>query len=310
MSNLLWEFDRQARPRQNTGFNLFISDGIYRISNLQGDLSFETNSSGAEIWSKCDSTLSVGEITRALANQYQVDIDVLEEDVHYALSDFRQKGLITISGIDDLTIEPVPDFPNGVGFYENPLILAVDNLLDSQECKHLISISKNLLKPSGIFGHGSLLSARARTSQSAVINPDKDDIANNILLRIANKLSMPLSHAEAFQINHYEVGGEYRPHFDAFDMQNVNKPLMTQKNGQRLTTVLIYLNEVSNGGETTFPKLELSFSPSPGKAIIFNNCQPASTVRHPLSIHQSMPVIQGEKWVANIWFWSAPILGQ
>jgi prolyl 4-hydroxylase len=40
--------------------------------------------------------------------------------------------------------------------------------------------------------------------------------------------------------------------------------------GQRTYTFMIYLNEVKEGGETEFKKLNQSFSPMKGKALIWN----------------------------------------
>ena len=62
----------------------------------------------------------------------------------------------------------------------------------------------------------------------------------------------------------------------------------------------MYLNEVQQGGETTFPHLGLVVPPSTGSAIYFeyfyNNQQ-----LNELTLHSSIPVIRGEKWVATQW---------
>ncbi len=70
--------------------------------------------------------------------------------------------------------------------------------------------------------------------------------------------------------------------------------------GQRIATILIYLNNVSEGGETIFPKINLQISPKKGSALYFHyGNQKGQTDR--LSLHSSVPIINGEKWVATKW---------
>lgn len=54
------------------------------------------------------------------------------------------------------------------------------------------------------------------------------------------------------QILHYEHGEKYEPHFDYFhDKAN------QQLGGHRVATVLMYLSDVIDGGETIFPNSEV-----------------------------------------------------
>jgi len=53
---------------------------------------------------------------------------------------------------------------------------------------------------------------------------------------------------EALQILHYENGQKYDPHFDYF----YDKKAL-ELGGHRIATVLMYLSNVTKGGETVFP---------------------------------------------------------
>ncbi|KAE8767714.1 putative prolyl 4-hydroxylase 3 [Hordeum vulgare] len=51
----------------------------------------------------------------------------------------------------------------------------------------------------------------------------------------------PGEHGEGLQVLHYEVGQKYESHFHYF------------LDGQRMETILMYLSDVEEGGETIFP---------------------------------------------------------
>ena len=61
----------------------------------------------------------------------------------------------------------------------------------------------------------------------------------------------------------------YKPHYDAFDTASQDGRRFAQNGGQRVCTVLVYLNDVPNGGETSFAKLGLRVRPRRGVALVF-----------------------------------------
>jgi prolyl 4-hydroxylase len=70
--------------------------------------------------------------------------------------------------------------------------------------------------------------------------------------------------------------------------------------GQRFASFLIYLNTVEAGGETRFPKLNISVKPIAGRALYFRNLYFNGT-EHQLSLHGGDPVLKGEKYLATKW---------
>jgi prolyl 4-hydroxylase len=59
---------------------------------------------------------------------------------------------------------------------------------------------------------------------------------------------------EDIQVLRYKHGEKYEPHYDYFT-DNVN----TVRGGHRYATVLLYLTDVEEGGETVFPLAEVIF---------------------------------------------------
>lgn len=72
--------------------------------------------------------------------------------------------------------------------------------------------------------------------------------------------------------------------------------------GQRINTTILYLNTVTSGGETFFPSLNITITPSEGKLLLFENCKKGTNEPHPMSLHEGSMVHEGEKWIATLWF--------
>ena len=68
----------------------------------------------------------------------------------------------------------------------------------------------------------------------------------------------------------------------------------------RVSTLVIYLNDVAEGGETVFPEAGIAVSPRKGSSVYFEYCNGAGQLP-PLSLHAAAPVSVGEKWVATKW---------
>jgi prolyl 4-hydroxylase len=144
--------------------------------------------------------------------------------------------------------------------------------------------------------------SKGRTNDVCWLDHDIDTAATQIAARVAGLIGMPLSHAERFQLIHYAKGAEYKPHFDAFDPNTSAGKRNWQNGGQRLITVLGYLNTPKKGGGTVFPKLDLTVPAEAGKLVVFHNCLPGLLKRDPKSLHGGAPVEDGEKWAFNLWF--------
>ena len=73
--------------------------------------------------------------------------------------------------------------------------------------------------------------------------------------------------------------------------------------GQRVATVVMYLNTPECGGATTFPDAHFEAAAIKGNAVFFSydRAHPASR-----SLHGGAPVVAGEKWIATKWLRERP----
>jgi len=185
---------------------------------------------------------------------------------------------------------------------QQPEILLLGGVLTSDECDELVDRSKEKLKPSTTVDKetGESKVIINRTSFGTFFHLEEDDFIARLDRRLAEIVNWPLDHAEGLQILNYQLGGEYRPHFDFFPPKDLGSAAHTAHGGQRIATIVIYLNDVEEGGETIFPKLSLSIPPRKGNAVYFAYHNSKGQVDQ-RTLHGGAPVLRGEKWIATKW---------
>ena len=184
----------------------------------------------------------------------------------------------------------------------DPLVGVRDNIVSPLECAYLINLAKPHIKRAGVVLDDGYKPSDGRTGSNHWLKYDEDDVVKAIGFRIADIVGLPIENAESMQIIHYGPEQEYRPHFDAFNLALPKGQRASKWGGQRLVTALVYLNNVSAGGATQFPKLGITVPARPGRMVIFHNTTHDISGPHPLSLHAGMPVEAGEKWAFNMWF--------
>ena len=183
---------------------------------------------------------------------------------------------------------------------EKPVVMVLDDLLSAEECDELVALSKEkkLTRSTVIDSQTGKVSVDpVRTSSGTFFSFNEFEIISKLDLRIAEVMNCPVQNGEEIQILNYEIGKEFKPHYDYFNTASGSK---IANGGQRISTLVMYLNDVAAGGETIFPKIGLSVIPKKGSAVYFEYCNSLGQV-NPMTLHGGSPVISGEKWVATKW---------
>lgn len=183
-----------------------------------------------------------------------------------------------------------------------PVVAVFDNMLSSEECDELIRLSSIKLKRSTIVDPktGQEEVIEERSSYGTFFSIDENEFITNLERRISAVMNWPVENGEGLQILNYKVGGEYKPHFDYFPPEDPGSALHLAKGGQRVSTLVMYLNDVEEAGETSFPGVGLSVTPRKGAAVYFEYCNSQNQVDR-LTLHAGKPVVAGEKWIAAKW---------
>ena len=181
---------------------------------------------------------------------------------------------------------------NIIARFEEPLVVVLGSVLDDEECETLIQLSKDLLQRSKIGSTKEV--SDIRTSSGAFLT----DVKNNILTRVEKRVSaimgIPIEHGEGLHILNYRPGQEYKEHLDYFT------PTSKAAKNNRISTLVLYLNDVEEGGTTFFPKLNLTVCPQKGMAVYFEYFY-NDPILNELTLHAGAPVVKGEKWIATQW---------
>ncbi len=185
----------------------------------------------------------------------------------------------------------------------NPRVVLLRNFLNQKECDHLIAEALPRLERSGVINEesGGGRIDNARTSQGMFFDDrGSDAIIRRIEEKISHLTMMPVNYGEIIQILRYEPGQEFIPHHDYFNAASVGGKEALENGGQRMATLIMYLNSVEDGGETVFPELGLKITPKKGNGVLFYNCRPDGK-EDPLTLHGGAPVVRGTKWIATKW---------
>lgn len=190
-----------------------------------------------------------------------------------------------------------------------PLIRRYKNLLTANECQQVIEFGRPRLSRSTTGNLDQATVAQGRSSHQTWVKPADLPCLKRVSNFVAKETGLPAENQEDFQLLHYKVGQEYGDHYDdcspiSADRSSYEACLANRRKrgwGARVYTFFIYLNDVPEGGETCFPKLDLSFMPEQGSAILWGNRSEDGLSVHPRSLHAGAPVTKGEKWAINVW---------
>ncbi|CAK0902612.1 unnamed protein product [Prorocentrum cordatum] len=130
-------------------------------------------------------------------------------------------------------------------------------------------------------------------------------VGKRLVSRISEILRVHPHYMESMQFLRYGKGMYYRAHHDAAAVRRRDDPGNVNKH--RIYTFFMYLNDVTKGGGTRFPSLDLEIQPERGSAILW----PSVHNHDPWEVdhrtrHEALEVEDGEKLSMNLWWHLGP----
>jgi 2OG-Fe(II) oxygenase superfamily len=181
----------------------------------------------------------------------------------------------------------------GIAEYSQHKVREIDDFLAKEECDFIVDFCES----DSLFDRSTIGKSRAvtylRTSFSASLHDLDKNRLNALFDKVSGVLNVQPGNIEFPQCVKYNVTEDFKIHFDV------------DENLKRLFTVLIYLNDDFEGGETYFPELSRTIIPKKGKALIFENMDRGNNT-YIYAAHAGLPVKKGVKYACNVWVGDSP----
>lgn len=196
--------------------------------------------------------------------------------------------------------------------WDKPMVVFFDGALNDKEIDLVLDIATPRFRPSTIVQlDGSSQPDESRTSDTAWLYFDeRDKVVAPIVAKLASFAGFSPKNAESLGVNRYRPGQYFRLHHDWMDEIGVESDPVFPKGCQRAATVLAYLSDTEEGGETVFvrdPEYDfvrpfskddenmLVVKPKKGRVLIWFDEHPYTEKIDPTTLHGGQPVITGTK---------------
>ena len=174
----------------------------------------------------------------------------------------------------------------------------IPNFISFDEAAKFVELIDKSDKIDSTIGvDGKVTTNNTRISQTVALC-DCDKIVIDLKRKVAKELDIPFNNIEPVQAQLYGVGGKFDLHQDGFDTNNLIK--FGLASGNRVKTLMIYLNFDLEGGSTSFPNINESFMPFTGTAIRWDNLNDKGEpdIR---AKHSGDEVKVGKKYILTFW---------
>jgi prolyl 4-hydroxylase len=180
----------------------------------------------------------------------------------------------------------------------NYKVILIKKLLSEEECDKLLEDVKIVNKP---FQESEVSNSDGtqgvtdyRKSKQVWLKEHDSEICKKITNISKILTGCPERNMEDLQVVEYDTSGYFKEHYDpetSYSGSNIK---------DRAYTLLFYLNNVEEGGETYFKNIDTKVSPKKGDAVFFKSLNKNNKLLKN-SLHQGMPVIKGNKLICNKW---------
>ncbi|MBX5463368.1 MAG: 2OG-Fe(II) oxygenase [Steroidobacteraceae bacterium] len=206
--------------------------------------------------------------------------------------------------LDDWRRAPPADVKNA-----DPRVCAFPAFIRPEICDVLIGLSTGRLVPARVYDpvkREDIVVAH-RNNTIATFDISSVELVHVLVqARMAVACGVNERMMEAPSVLHYSPGEQIQNHYDFVDPKTTDDyAAEIARNGQRVITFLIYLNDDYDGGETAFPNLNLVHKGRRGEGLYFVNAFPDLSPDMRM-VHAGRPTTRGEKWIVTQFIRSRP----
>ncbi len=183
----------------------------------------------------------------------------------------------------------------------DPRVRTLDAFISGACCEWLIGRARTRLTRARVYDPLNRQDIVGQTRTNSVANFALTEVELlDVLLqaKMSSACGVPMNHMEAPAVLHYGVGEEASNHYDFVDPATPDYAGEIARNGQRIVTFLVYLNDDYDGGATDFPTLGFSHKGRRGQGLFFVNAH-ADMQADLRMLHAGRPPTRGEKWIVS-----------
>jgi len=212
---------------------------------------------------------------------------------------------------DAVDIQPLLAAPSVTTQRNDPQLLTASRILPAALCDYLIGVAAPLLQRAEVNDAlGQAQVHEMRTNSHTRFGLTNTDVIGVLAARrVAQVIGEPFENQEDTMVLRYLPGEAYDDHYDFVDPRVPQFQRELELQGQRIATVLIYLNEEYSSGETEFPELGWRYRGSQGDALAWRNVT-AAGAPDSRTLHAGRPPASGEKWLLSKWIRDQRQLGR
>nr|XP_043068306.1 prolyl 4-hydroxylase subunit alpha-2-like [Drosophila bipectinata] len=181
----------------------------------------------------------------------------------------------------------------------DPYVVVYHDVLAERAIAEVLRLSEtkveaaNVVQPPGTIRRENVRSALGfwMPELGEDINGPNGPLYKHIQNIVRDITGLIIWNGQRFQVLKYEFGGHHSPHCDYFNMSLGMMP----PEGDRIATVLFYLNDAPHGGATVFPDLMVKVPAQKGKVLFWHNLRGETHDFDVNTLHGACPVFHGTK---------------
>ena len=192
------------------------------------------------------------------------------------------------------------DLPIRKTMLDRPKVRSASKLLPTVICDYLIGQAAPAMQQSMMMDPYSQqwIKHPNRTASIAEFWPESLDLCLYATgVRMARAAEWSVENSEMLCVVAYQSGEQYLPHFDCITVDEPTAAEELNRSGQRARTVVVALNDDFKGGELRFCYADHEVEPEVGTAVIYDNIIADGDIDEQ-SMHETIPVEEGIKWIA------------
>ena len=185
--------------------------------------------------------------------------------------------------------------PQPITRHASPRVATLNRLLTSEECDYVMSRGAPFLRRAAT---ARIADSGERTQTTARFGLAETDALIQSIDTLVSRAAGEEAGGETFALLHYAPGQRFSPYGGRPDISSETAKLIGNSNLAR--TIIVYLNDSYEGGESVFPRLGWRFKGKRGDALVWD-IRLADGDVDARAIPEGTPPRAGDKFILSKW---------